>query len=155
MISHLLLAGALALSSMVATSAVDEGFVQSDQPKTISVDASTGEVLSAAPVSASNTLIQPFTAYFNDCSSNRSCWKQAYAPLVPYGFTGSTTSGTWSGRGDFLTRDNRAKLCWLDPYWSGFPESNRPTVCIEEWVGKNTTISIGVAVTGKKVSLTN
>lgn len=141
-----------AATNVVSSSAID-AYIASDAAKVVTVDPSTGEILSAVAAQPSAPAFSTFAAYHNNCTNNRPCWREANAPLVPYGFSGASTTGTWIGRGAFLTRGSEAKLCWLDPHWVGLPESNRPSVCMREWVGRNTEISVGFVVTGKAVYL--
>jgi hypothetical protein len=116
--------------------------LHSSTPKTINVDAYSGDVVSvtkAAPV------ISTLAAYQNGCTSGRGCW-QGSPPTLNIGFTLGVTDGNWVQRRNFTVPANRyVKLCWKTTSFQPF--------CMPERNGDNATISLGSDVTGTRVDM--
>lgn len=138
------------------TSLLSENEVQlfeSDAPKRVVVDPSTGDVTAVEPLTASEVtaLVQPKMGAFSataGCSSlSKPCW-HSQAPAQVYSFSTGTTNGTWGHRKNFWTGDYYAKLCWLDPL-----VTPAPSVCMPLRNGKNAWIEIGFVVVGKQVNV--
>ncbi len=137
---------------------------ESDSPKLIRIDASSGLVEAVEPMTtkqldqalreANSLSTGPAGASARSvatgCTSTSPCW-YGVGPVYDYSFTLGTTSGTWGNRGDFFTGNYYAKLCWLDPLVR--PPLLPVTYCMPERNGKNAIISLGTTVTGKQVNL--
>ncbi len=108
----------------------------------IHLDVDTGEVLSYQEISEET--IQPSAAQVG-CSGTPVCWYGYYAPVQPYGFSGSgSTYGTWTQRGTFYSYGSSARPCW-DP-GSG-------TICSSVWVSAGGNISFSGPALGKRVDI--
>lgn len=116
--------------------------LRSSAPKTINVDAYSGDVTS---VTKSSPVISPLAAYQNGCTSGRGCW-QGSPPTLNIGFTLGVTDGNWVQRRNFTVPANRyVKLCWKTTSFQAF--------CMPERNGNNATISLGADVTGTRVDM--
>lgn len=146
----------------------EQALYYSDKPKSIQLDASSGDVISVVELTdaqlksliqteqakgradALSSGISPMSVSLTGCpSTSLGCW-YGVGPVHHYQYTLGTTSGTWGNRQNFYTGAYYAKLCWLDTQSNPF---NPPTYCMPERNGKNAMISLGMAVTGKQVNL--
>lgn len=133
--------GSLSADEFSDLSGSEIALLESGDPVTITIDPATGafENVHATPV-----LTQP-TSVYSTCSTGQACWRGWLSPHIWYGFDGSGATGTWPNRGSFYTGNYYAKPCWL---YSG------STICAEAYSPKQSTITWGQELTGKRVYLT-
>ncbi|WP_029146069.1 hypothetical protein [Microbacterium luticocti] len=148
-----------------ALSPSEKKLFYSNDRKQIEVDATSGDIVSVTPLTQEQlqSLIdanQP-TSAFTETRLGAAplgvstgcpltwfgCWYGKSSAYVNYQFTNGVTSGTWTSRQNFYTGTYYAKLCWLDP------ANTKKTFCMAERNGTNAWITLGQAVTGKKVDL--
>lgn len=111
----------------------------SDAPKVVVMNASTGVVTSVEPAAPEERA--QIMGVSNGCSSTQPCWQAYTTPYANFGFSGSGASGTWTNRGNFYTKNRTAKLTW----------NNGVT---GPWLPKNSVGQFSsYPVTGKRVQL--
>lgn len=122
--------------------------VASTLPKTVTVDAETGDV---TDVVFDEEQVAPMaTPNINYCPASLPCWYGAFSPDAYIGFSGTGSAyGPWSGRGDFQTRARPVQLCWLRPTAPGIPSTE---ICGARQ-GVHTRVIFTDRVTGTRVSI--
>lgn len=88
-----------------------ESLINSEAPKTVTVDPATGIVESVVITSQQRSGDAGVTP--GNCSG-RPCWDPYYYPSgTAYGFVGTgTVYGIWSTRGNFYSNVREATICW-------------------------------------------
>lgn len=127
----------------ITTEAQLDEFILSDTPKTIEVEAATGDIVSVTEgvtptVSARSTVAKV-------CNNGAACLVASQVPLANYGFTGAGTStGTWTNRIEWRTGNYTAKA------WYSY---NGTTVGWGVKSGPNTSIKMDKPVTAVQVTI--
>lgn len=125
-----------------------QAFVDTPTPKTILIDATTGNVLSITPnptpITPSSITpdlsIHPASRTTTDCHSDDACWAPSQTPDRNYRFRGTgSTTGRWTNRGPMYTKNHWTSVCWAESAQCS-PRS-----------GPNTIIAFTSTVTGTKV----
>lgn len=131
------------LTPIKSESELDD-FLESDTPKTIEVDADSGEITSVVEDSKLQARLIVVT---QSCPSGTACLTGARTPLANYGFSGiGTKKGTWTERKTWLTGKHTAKA-WYRHAASG------TTVGWGATFGPNSTVTMTKPVTAVQVTL--
>lgn len=118
----------------------EKQLLASDVPKIITMDSKTGDILSVQEEGASTFGVT------TGCSSTQPCWRAYTTPYANFGFTASGATGTWTQRGNFVTRNRQARLTWQ---YGG-------STVTGPWIPRNSTGRFNAyPVTGKRVALRN
>ena len=127
----------------VDTRAELDAFVLSDAPKTLTVEAETGELTSVSE--GLSTVPAGRISTKNICSAADACLVSGQAPLASFGFTGKgTASGSWPSRISFKTGSNTAQA-WYS--------HNGATVQWGPKAGPGSEIRMDRLVTGVRVTI--
>lgn len=98
------------VSESIGATSVDEvlEFVESDSPKTVTVNVDTAEIEKVAE----GTPVEAMTSVRKNCKSTDVC-AYSKSPYVNYGFYNSgTKTGSWPGRSSVSTRGWKVKVRW-------------------------------------------
>lgn len=126
--------------------AAEVDLLDSDIPKTVVVDAETGDITSVTAVKDDGQLSTMGMAY--GCKTGQTCWYGYKALYTNYSFTGSGAAGNWLYRGVFASGSRTAAACYV---------SSGNKICHRR-VGPNTQVNFentlgGKGVTGREVIL--
>ena len=98
----------ISIARSPASVAAIESFIESDAPKTITIDAVRNEITSVA-----DQLPSTERGMSTTCSGGQLCW---YGVAVPYSNNGYSSAGTytgrWNGRGTVKANSSRACSSW-------------------------------------------
>lgn len=92
----------------IETASELDAFLLSDTPKTVTVHAETGKIVSVGE--APSFTPAPLTTVTSICKTGNACLVSSKAPYADYGFSGvGTSTGTWAHRIEWKTGDYTAK----------------------------------------------
>ncbi len=131
-------------SEPIETKAELNAFLQSDEPKTISVQAATGKVVSVTEgIEPEMTTLA--TTVTSICNTGNACLVASQVPYANYGFSGvGTKTGSWSNRIQWKTGQYTAKA------WYSY---NGTSVGWGVKAGPNSVINIDEPVTAIQVTI--
>ncbi len=135
-------------STKITTRAQLNAFLLSDAPKTVTIDATSGDMLAVTSGLPALDLptVAPLISVSNTCTTSTSCMLSGMVPYAHFGFSGTgTATGGWPYRSGFRTGSHAA---------GGYYTLNGSTVCFGPCkMGPNSQVNFqaGQTATGVKV----